>query len=282
MKETAREWGTLEYVTSADVTSSLSGMRMLSTDVVRLTVVIAAMMFLATGCASPDRSADSPASDNQPDVLLCQGNEVPVQALENPMPASELAPDAAPALDGRDVSDFDPVEWLIAAESSDRVMLMNKLAVPDDDGLGDVREYEYIVISTASMPAEPGKSGWAVVEASSCTPTLDLGELSAAAVSLDPSLPPAPESDRLALLVTEIECNSGQSAEGRVEVVKLAETESTVEIVIGVRASGAHEGTCQGNPATPFTVDLERPLGDRAVLNAAVVPDREITASAVP
>ncbi|UZX02513.1 hypothetical protein F8G81_07690 [Arthrobacter sp. CDRTa11] len=211
--------------------------------------------------------------------MLCQGNKVPLQALENPRPASELPPDAAPALDGRDVPQFDPVEWLIAQESSDRVMLMNKLAVPDDDGQGDVREYEYIVISTNSMASEPGKPVWAVVEASTCSPTLDLGDIRAGAVTLDPSLPPAPESDRLALLVTEFDCNSGQSAEGRIEVIKLAETESTVEIVIGVRASGAQVASCQGNPATPFTVDLERPLGHRAILNAAVMPSRQITAS---
>jgi len=244
----------------------------------RLAVVIACTMFVATACASPDRSANSSVPDDQPDVVLCQGNEVPVQALEDPRPASELAPDAMPALDGRGVSDFDPLDWLIAQESSDRVMLMDKLAVPDDDGRGDIREYMYIVISTDAMPAQPGESEWAVVESSTCSPTLDLGELDAGRVSLDPSSLPAPESDRLALLVTEFACNSGQDASGRVELVELAETESTVEVVIGVRPSGA-PASCQGNPATPFTVDLERPLGDRVILNAAVVPAREITAS---
>lgn len=257
-------------------------MRIWPTAAARLAVVIASTMFAATACASPDRSGDDPASDDHPDVLLCQGNELPVQALENPKPASELAPDAAPALDGRTVSEFDPLEWLIAEESNDRVMLMNKLAVPADDGRGDIREYMYIVISTDAMPAQPGESEWAVVESSTCSPTLDLGELDAARVSLDPSSLPAPESDRLSLLVTEFECNSGHDAVGRVELVELAETESTVELIIGVRRSGAQQASCQGNPATPFTVDLDRPLGHRVILNAAVVPAREITASAVP
>ncbi len=100
-----------------------------------------------------------------------------------------------------------------------------------------------------------------------------------------PSIPrrrPPPESDHLALLVTEFACNSGQDATGRVELVEIAETESTVELVIGVRPSGAREASCQGNPATPFTIDLERPLGGRVILNAAVVPSREITPSSVP
>ncbi|MCP1413127.1 hypothetical protein [Paenarthrobacter sp. A20] len=250
-------------------------------------------MLLGTGCASLGQpagglpsaslpSAGSPTPEIRPEVVLCQGNEVSRQALDNPRPASELGPEAAPALAGRGVTAFDPVTWLIAQESSDRVMLMNKLAAPQDHGHGDVRDYMYIVISTHSMASEPGKPVWAVVESSTCTPTLDLGELRAGAVTLDPSLPPAPESDRVALLVTEFDCNSGKNAEGRIDVVKLVETESTVEVVLGVQPAGAQWATCQGNPATPFAVDLERPLGNRTILDAAVLPAREITAPARP
>ncbi|MDQ0576535.1 hypothetical protein [Agromyces albus] len=255
-------------------------------DPVRLAVIAVATLFALSACAAPDRPAAAPAPAtahapaDHPDVLLCQGNEVPIEALENPRPASELAPAVAPALDGRDVSDFQPLgplEWLIAQESDDRVMLMHKLAVPDDNGGGDIREYRYFVISTDSMPAQPGESAWAVVESSSCSTTLDLGELGDAGITLDPASPPAPESERLALLVTERECNSGLDASGRVELVELRETETTVELVIGVRPSDAQQATCQSNPATPFTVELERPLGDRVVLNAAVVPARPVT-----
>lgn len=246
-----------------------------------LAVVVAFTTLAATACASPDPSGDPPP-DDRPDVVLCQGNEVPVQALEDPRPASELAPDAARALTGRDVSDLDPIEWLVAEESDERVALMRKLSVPDDLGGGDIREYEIIVISTDAMPAGPGESEWALVQASTCSPRLDLGELDAAGVALDLSSSPAPEAERLALLVTEFACNSGQDAVGRVELVELTETESTVELVIGVRPSGAQLATCQSNPATPFTVELERPLGDRVILDAAVVPAREITESDLP
>lgn len=117
---------------------------------------------------------------------------------------------------------------------------------------------------------------WAVVESSACTPTLALGQLSAGAITLDPSSSPDPNGKSVPLLVTELDCNSGQNAEGRVEVVRLVETVSTVEIVVGVRRAAVGAASCQGNPPTPFTVHLERPLGDRAVLNAAVVPSRAI------
>lgn len=247
-----------------------------------LAAAVTSTAFVATACTPPTPSAVGATPEDQSDLLLCQGNEVPREALEDPKPASELSADAAPALDGRDVSNFEPGEWMIAHESSDRVMLMNELVSPRDYGGGDIREYEYIVISTDSMEAQvTGEPAWAVVESSACSPTLDLGELSVPSITLDPSSPSTPESDRLALLVTETDCNSGRTAAGRVEVVDLAETESTIEVVIGIRASGEREATCQGNPATPFTVDLERPLGDRVLLNATVVPAREITLSAL-
>ena len=240
------------------------------------------MLLFGTGCASTARPDTNPVSISQPEMVLCQGNRIPVQALETPRPASELAPDAAPALTGRSVDAFNPVSWIIAQESSERVMLMNKLDVPQDDGHGDVRDYEYIVISTNSMASEPGRPVWDVVESSTCTPTLDLGELRAGAVTLDPSLPPTAQSSKIALLITEFDCNSGQNAEGRVEIVKLTESETAVEILVGVRPSGAQTASCQGNPPTPFTVELERPLANRAVLDAAVLPARKITAPATP
>ncbi len=251
-----------------------------------LAVCASACTVLAAGCAAPTQGkggpvAESPAAAKRATeidstTLLCQGNKVQRHALENPRPATDLRPEAQPALSGRDVEQFHAASWLIAQESSDRVMLMNKRAIPEDNGAGDVRDYQYIVVSTNSMASEPGKPVWAVVESSSCTPTLDLGDLGAGSVTLDPSSKPAAADKVVPLLVTESDCNSGQNAEGRVEVVKLVETDSTVEVVIGVRKSDAQAASCQGNPPTPFTVHLERPLGDRAVLTAAVVPSRGI------
>lgn len=240
------------------------------------------LTLLGAGCSSPAMPAIETASPNQLDVALCQGNKVPVQALDNPRPATELGPEAAPALSGRGVDAIRPDKWLIAQESAGRVMLMNKMAIPQDTGRGDIRDYEYIVLSTNSMSSQSEKPVWDIVESSTCAPTLDLGEKSAGLVTLDPSQPVSPESTKIAFLVTEVDCNSGQNAVGRLGLVQLTETESTVEIVIGVLPSGATSASCQGNPGTPFTVEIQQPVGTRAVLNAAVVPAREITASKSP
>lgn len=85
---------------------------------------------------------------------------------------------------------------------------------------------------------------------------------------------PVPEARVLELLVHERERASGQDAEGRIEV-DLEETAEQVRLRIGVRPlGGAHSR--QGNPATPFTVELGEPIGDRNVIDASVVPARAV------
>ena len=68
---------------------------------------------------------------------------------------------------------------------------------------------------------------------------------------------------------------SGQSAERRIELVALTETTEEVQLWIGVRprSGGQH---CQGNPATPFTIELDQPLGDREIVDVSVMPPRPI------
>ena len=90
-----------------------------------------------------------------------------------------------------------------------------------------------------------------------CTPTIDLGSFTEAAVTLDSDAPPQSGDERIALLVTEQECNSGQPATDRIELIELIETETTVELVIGIQPNTG--GTCRSNPPTPFSVDLEKP-----------------------
>ncbi len=96
-----------------------------------------------------------------------------------------------------------------------------------------------------------------------------------ASVTLDPARPPDPASSELHVLVTEQDCNSGMDAEGRVELVRLDEDDANVEIRIGVRPESG-DASCPDNPPTPFTVVLERPLGDRALLDAAKEPARAL------
>jgi hypothetical protein len=105
----------------------------------------------------------------------------------------------------------------------------------------------------------------------------DLGDLGEATVALDPDNPPDPDSTQVHLLVTEVACAGGEPADGRVAVAHLVEHEDRVEVVVGVEALPGAQ-TCQSNPPTPFTVELDEPLGARALVDVAVYPERELAA----
>ena len=75
----------------------------------------------------------------------------------------------------------------------------------------------------------------ALDRATSCALRIDLGGLVEARVALDPAALPEAGDERISLLVTESACNSGDPATGRVELVELVETESTVIAVAVVR-----------------------------------------------
>ena len=243
-----------------------------------LAVQAALALVVLAGCVGAEPPQNGTPSGDPDAILVCQGIEVPALALKEPRPATELTDEVIAALEHGNSPVTGPLsEWLIAEEAAEHVVIMRKLDVPDDLGDGDVRDYELVSIS-ASPGAMPLTPPWGVDVSTSCTPRIDLGTLIEASLSLDPDALPAPGDERVALLVTESACNSGQPATGRVELVELVETDTTVELVIAVRphdVDGAF--TCPGNQPTPFTVDLEQPLYHRVIMDASVVPQREIT-----
>lgn len=81
--------------------------------------------------------------------------------------------------------------------------------------------------------------------------------------------------DNLAL-VRERECASGQSAEGRIELVDLTLTAEQIQLHVGVQPLGGGQ-ECPGNPPTPFTVDIGEPIGDREIVDTSVAPPRTVT-----
>ncbi|WP_456785723.1 hypothetical protein [Cellulomonas sp. P5_C5] len=117
----------------------------------------------------------------------------------------------------------------------------------------------------------PDGPAWRLSAFGSCALTISYPGSGSAMLTLDPAAPPSPGSTEVALLVTEAACNSGQDADGRIEVVELRETASAVEVALAVTPrGGAHD--CPSNPPTPFTIELDEPLGDRLLLDASTVP----------
>jgi hypothetical protein len=123
-----------------------------------------------------------------------------------------------------------------------------------------------------------GENGWGSQQSITCTPQLALDGATPAEVWLDGE--PEPDAQEVELLVVEMSCAGGESAEGRVRLVELHEREDAVEVVVGVR-SGIAPRTCPSNPAMPFTVELREPLGDRTIIDASVYPPRPLDAAPI-
>jgi hypothetical protein len=86
---------------------------------------------------------------------------------------------------------------------------------------------------------------------------------------LDPSIPePGPNDTELHVLLTERECVSGQEIGDRLVGPQIVLTEADVRIVFAAEPPPGDAFNCQGNPETPYTVELPEPLGDREIIEA--------------
>ena len=87
-----------------------------------------------------------------------------------------------------------------------------------------------------------------------------------------------PDTQVLDVLVLELECASGKTAEGRVEPPTIEWSNETVTVTYRIRPMELKEGegiTCQGHPPTPQRLDLGGPLGDRRLLDGSPEPPRQ-------
>jgi hypothetical protein len=80
-----------------------------------------------------------------------------------------------------------------------------------------------------------------------------------------------PDSSRLPLLVNENACASGASAAGRIEEPDVDYRADAVVITFRVEQRGGSQD-CQGNPDTPYVLDLQEPVGDRQLLDGGRRP----------
>ena len=238
----------------------------------RQTALCGALLATLAGCAT----GEGPGGASSSGTYDCMGTPISAETLTDPRPATELDATGRAALDGLEVPPIDPAAWTIVSTAPQEVVLLRALAEPDDHGAGDVRTHERMVITLVDAPNIPGSPAWMLSALGSCALTVPGPGGGTATVTLDPAAPVSPASTAVALLVTETACNSGQDAAGRVEVTSLQETGSTVEVVIAVSPRRGDQ-TCPSNPPTPFTVDLDEPLGDRLLLDASTVPPRPIT-----
>jgi hypothetical protein len=203
---------------------------------------------------------------------------VPAAALDAPRSGVEVAGALLAAVDdaGTPLTDLgDLAEWFVAEESADRVTVLSELDTPVDRGAGDVRTHRVLTVQRGFDPALPD-TAWMLTRSGECALSIGLDGAGTASVTLAPASAGDAASTTLRLLVTERSCSSGEDAEGRVRLVRLVETATTVDIVLAVDPRGGDQ-TCPSNPPTPFGIELAAPLAGRTVLDASVVPARPLT-----
>ncbi|WP_214103050.1 hypothetical protein [Acrocarpospora catenulata] len=224
------------------------------------------IMLLLTGCDLPGLSQET---------VLCHHEEIPLQALKNPIPATNLGPNGRAALKGTEVRPIDDLStWTIAEETDTRVAIIREKSTPEPNIPGGQRTHEFLSIERVAPPGQTSRPSWHMRASTRCNLYYDLGSLSPADVQLDPATPPAPDSRRISLLITEHECASGKPADGRIQLAEIQSTPTEIHLTIGVRHLDT--ATCPGNPQTPFTVTLDEPLGDRVLIDASLYPSRPI------
>ena len=129
-----------------------------------------------------------------------------------------------------------------------------------------------VAIAAASCGATDSPTDAAAVSPSGTSSRPD--GFGVATFTLDPDNPPAPDSATLHLLATERACASGQAPVDRQVLPAVVESANVVTITVLVEEPVGAQ-TCQSNPPFPVTVQLDAPLGDRAIRDAALDPPEE-------
>lgn len=84
---------------------------------------------------------------------------------------------------------------------------------------------------------------------------------------VDPDEYLSPDSTSIRLLINERECVSGQEIGDRLIGPEVVYTDSQVLVSFAAEPPPGDAFTCQGNPETPYLLDLDQPLGDRDLVD---------------
>ena len=232
---------------------------------------------LHTGCGDTSTTVQGDGRGAAADAATvdCGGSTYDPTRLADAPPASTLPEGPAGAVDDAGASAFDPSpDWKVVHQTDDRVDLVRELDEPFDNGGGDVRTHESRTLERITGSSNVPDGTWLLMSAGPCTQRLVMSE-DLRDADLTVAHTPSPGDTSIELLVHERACASGQSAEGRVELVALIETTEQVQLWIGVRPRPGDQ-TCQGHPPTAFTIELDEPLGDREIVDVSVVPPRPV------
>ena len=257
--------------------------------VLLLALVIAGCAGTAAGpgdAASPDDATPSPAATTEPTtpdpsdamagsnsdeaLFSCFSAPYPASAWDGARPATELEGHPGYTVLQESVGPEGLDGWFVLEEADDRLVVARELTQPQDPNDDILRTHDIVAVEDVDAT---NVQGWMLSQASQCAPQRVLQGLGAAQVWL--AAEPDPAATTVELLVMEMACNSGEDADGRVRLVEQVESTDAVELLIAVEPRDGN-AACPSNPATPFTVELAEPLGDRTLLDTSAHPPRPL------
>lgn len=234
-----------------------------------------AIVLLVAACAGGVRpSTSAPAAgagDPRAAVLnvTCGGPAFPAAILRE-VGDAELAagPEAAALrelLEGPEAQDLLPRSgWTLAVRQDELVVFV----APSPPG----SEPPVVQVTLELADGE-----WRPAGFGQCWPQADVGpDLGLASFRVAPHEELSAETREVDVLVTELACNSGQDARGRVVRPAVILAEDTVTVVFAVVPRGGAQ-ECPSNPETPVLLELPEPLGERRLLDGSSVPARDAT-----
>ena len=165
------------------------------------------------------------------------------------------------AQDGPDIDFLPDAGWILAGMDATAAEF-----VTVDGDLG---------MKTVTVGTESGTwrvTGWGDCQARRVLPA-GLGDADWALAPDQPAL--GPDTRSFDALVTERDCASGKSSEGRIAGPDILQAGDLLLVTFAVRPLPGGAQTCQGNPATRVTVHLDAPLGDRRMRDGGALPPRD-------
>ena len=213
-----------------------------------------------------------PDLDDEDPLVTCRGTPpVPYSRLVDPPSIEEVDHPAVDALLAElEAGGAEPMpqgRWVVIAIDED----LATFAIPSSD------DFAYANFERSGDKWLLGGMG----SGGPCKSTVALPDgLNRVEIRLDPDAPPDPASTTLHLLVTEWACASGRQMGEALQGPQVVETDRAVIVAFAAIPPNQASVTCQGNPSTPVTIDLSRPLGDRMIYDGVFVPPKVLDPAA--
>ena len=234
---------------------------------------------LLSGCASVSPLAPAAATPSAGDpirpitLVSCGGPGFDIDLLDQPGRAETFDDLAAAALRRHlaqpdlEVAWLPDTGWREVAQTEGEVTYVAD-ALPGTNP-------PYAVVTAVLEGNEWLVAGWAQCRLQASVAP----ELALASFRVDPAAELTAELTEIPVLVTELACNSGQDARGRIVDPEIVLGEDAVTVVFAVRPRGGDQD-CPSNPETPHLLVLSEPLGERALLDGSMLPARDATVCA--